>query len=349
MTKIQAISLSHFRNFHTQTFHFDECLTVIVGENAKGKTNLLESVYFIVMGTGFRESREDELVTFKQTNATVKARIENGLQELQFAIYLQAKGELIEKIYTVQNTKQRLFQYKKDTGFVVLFSPEQIRLINGPPDERREYVNTVISLFDTEYKKKLLNYENALRKRNKLLQTQNNLETLKKELLFWNQYLEEQAMYIVKKRKEYVAFLNKNDSVDSRSFSVEYRINKLTTDRLEERLEEERRCKKTLIGPQKDEFIFYQKEKNDRKNLHHYGSRSEQRLVVLWLKLNEIRKLEEWYGQKPILLLDDIFSELDTKNKHLVLHVIKEYQTIMTTTEEELINEIQIQKEVVKL
>jgi len=139
-------------------------------------------------------------------------------------------------------------------------------------------------------------------------------------------------------RTRFVQYLNNHQEKATKPFSISYHSDPCTRDRLREVSALERRFRRTVIGPQKDDFqiFLHESSKGRKKEVHLYGSRSEQRMAIFWLKLNELSYLEELSGIRPILLLDDIFSELDDTNRHLVTNVIKEYQTIATTTEEEI-------------
>lgn len=333
---LSKIILSNFRNFSKADYTFSPSLTVIIGENARGKTSLLESMYVSIFGVGFRESREEELVKWDENQTLVESHFYQNDQKQLFQILLQKRGDVVTKKYYVNKSLQTHFQYLKYQTRAVLFAPEHIEIITGSPDERREYFDKVISAFDLEYRKKLRNYENALRKRNKILEFHKDECTLMEEIKFWNEYLIEHATYITQKRQEYIDYLNSNPKVQNRIFSIQYEKNEFTEDRLKEVYYLERKIRKTRIGPQKDDFVI-RLDDLERKNVQHFGSRSEQRLAIFWLKLNEISYFENHFKIKPILLLDDVFSELDNKNKKLVLDVITNYQTILTTTEEELI------------
>ncbi len=346
---LKKISLKNFRNFVDEKFSFNPFLTIIIGENSRGKTNILEAIHLVIHGEGFRETKEQELLQFEKNNAVVEAMFASGDDKFEFEIHLRKTDLTVNKIFTINKTKRKYFQYRQETPKTVLFSPEQIEIITGSPDGRRKYFNIQLSLYDYEYKKRILNYENALRKRNKILELHRNDVNLKEELSFWNNYLEEQGNYISKKRGEYVDFLNNNKKIDDKEFSMQYLKNEVSKSRFEEVFEIEKRYRKTLIGPQKDDFQIYLKKDKLNKNLHFFGSRSEQRLSVFWLKLNEIKYLEEKFKIKPILLLDDVFSELDLKNKKLVIDLIKKYQTVITTTEIELLELADVPKSVIKL
>lgn len=346
---LKKIALNQFRNVQEISHDIHELLTIILGENARGKTNLLEAIFFSVNGIGFRESKEQELILWDKDNASVQTTFQDGENAINFQIFLHQRGEVTEKKFTVNKSTKTHKQYQEYQTKAVLFAPEHIDIISGSPDKRREYFNKTISLFDYEYKRKLTNYEHALRKRNKILEHHKDVNALQEELIFWNEYLEEQATYITTKRGEYVNYLNEHKKVDGRLFEIEYQKNILTKELLEFGFDDERKWRKTLIGPQKDEFVISLIEDKVKENVHSYGSRSEQRLGVFWLKLNEIRYLEEFFKQKPILLLDDVFSELDVKNKKLVFDLVKSYQTVLTTTENELLELPKIKHSVIRI
>ncbi|MEK7070629.1 MAG: AAA family ATPase, partial [Patescibacteria group bacterium] len=218
---LTSIKLSHFRNFNNREFVFNKSLTIIYGQNARGKTNILESIYFISNGSGFRESKESELLSFdiKIGLGSVEGMYKSTTGSFRNKITLRRQGESVEKIFFVNNTKRRSSQYIEDQIKTVLFSPEQMELITGSPDKRRVYFNRCISFYDPEYKKRVDNYDTALRKRNKVLEMHKDRSAVLKELEYWNDYLIEQANYITKIRQEYILFLNNNPSLDHKSFT----------------------------------------------------------------------------------------------------------------------------------
>lgn len=333
---IQSIYLTYFRNFAKASFTFSPHMSLIVGENARGKTSLLESVYTGVYGTGFRESREVELIQWEQDGGLVETKwIGDGAVEL-FQIQLRKEAEeRVKKTFYVNKTLKSFLQYRKMQTQAVLFAPQHIEVITGSPARRRVYVDTVLSAYDFEYRKKLRNYENALRKRNKVLEQYLSLNQLQEEISFWNDYLVEQAFYLTQKREEYTQYLNKNSKSSGKEFTIEYLKDEFTKDRLIQVHHQELRMRRTVIGPQKDDFILYLHDPT-KKNVSLYGSRSEQRMAIFWLKLQELELFEQASKCKPLLLLDDIFSELDHHNRELVMKMIGRYQTIATTTEEEI-------------
>ena len=335
---LKKINLFNFRNFYKKSFNFSPFVTIVLGENAKGKTNLLEAIYCLSKGKGFREKEEVELINFKRNQAKIEGIFEEKDQQFIYQVLIEQKNKGVIKQYFIDKIKKNWRQFVRLSAKVVLFSPQDLRIIDGSPEERRNYFDRFLAEEDNEYRKKLINYSNALKKRNKLLENfkKENREIFLKELSFWDKYLIEESFYLIEKRKKYCDFLNKNCFVEDKEFFIDYKPNIINKNRLESVFEEEIRQKKTLIGPQRDNFLIFLKNEKE-KNIHLFGSRSEQRLVLFWLKLNEIKYLEEIFKTRPILLLDDLFSEFDQKNRRLILSLIKNYQTIITTTEKEII------------
>jgi len=342
---LKSISLYHFRNFEKEIFKINSHLTAILGDNAHGKTNLLEAIYFILRGEGFRESREEQLIKFDENNSFVEIKlVDKKTKEISnFRIDLTIRGLGLTKTYFLEKTKKGRLSYLKNILPVVLFSPEQIEVIDRTMSFRREYFDKFLSGIDSEYKKKLTNYGQALKKRNKILETGFNSPNLDMELDYWNKLLIDNGAYLIMKRRGYINYLNSNRVIDSKEFEIEYIENKISLERFTESLQKEILIKRTLIGPHRDEYnIFLINKSTSKKDIHIYGSRSEHRLGLFWLKINELKYLEEYFQKKPILLLDDIFSELDHKNQKLIFNLIGSYQTIVTSTEKELMKLINL-------
>lgn len=346
---LKKISLHNFRNFFDLSFNFDENLTIIVGDNSLGKTNLLEAIHFVVLGNGFREEREDELMSFNKEECLVEGSFDFQKSSYRFLIKIKKYQNLINKNYFVDSVKKNHLSYLKEQMNVVLFSPEQVNIIIGAPQLRRDYFNNLISSYDYEYKKRLVNYNSALRKRNKILEKHQYQIDLDRQLDFWNIYMEKEGEYLTRKRSDYIKFLNNNQRLDSKTFNINYIKNEFNSERLRDVFEKEKIIRKTIIGPQKDDFIINISDEELTKDVHHFGSRSEQRLAIFWLKMNELKYFQENFNKQSLLLLDDLFSELDEYNKKLVFSLISKYQTVATTTENKLINKIKISKKIIQL
>lgn len=336
---LKSISFYHFRNFDKKHYKINPFLTAILGDNARGKTNLLEGIYFILKGEGFRESKEEQLIIFNEKNGYVDAKLEDKINKdiSNLRIDLSVGDLGLIKTYFLEKTKKGRYSYLKNLIPVVLFSPEQIEIIDRTMSIRREYFDKFLSGVDPEYKKKLANYNLALRRRNKILENGFNNPNIDAELAYWDKLLINNGSYLILKRHEYIAYLNSNRTIDSKNFELKYLENKISNERLKESLPKELLIKRTMVGPHRDEYnIFLVNKLGEKKDIHLYGSRSEQRLGLFWLKINELVYLERYFNRKPILLLDDIFSELDHHNQKLIFNLIGDYQTVLTSTEKEL-------------
>ncbi|PIZ66318.1 hypothetical protein COY14_00545 [Candidatus Roizmanbacteria bacterium CG_4_10_14_0_2_um_filter_36_9] len=333
---ISAISLTNFRNFKSAKYEFSPNLTLIIGKNALGKTTLLEAIYVAIYGTGFRESREVELVNFDHDDCIIDAEFfkDSTLERFQIRI-LRSVDDRVAKTFYLDKAVKSATKYRKNQTQAVLFAPEQIRIITGSPSRKRKYVDSVISAIDPEYKKSLRLYESAFRRRNKVLERYESEDDLEHELIYWDKLIVDNGVELTTKRKSLIEFINNNPTINGKAFSIEYIPNIITAEKLVTVRDREMRLRRTLIGPQKDDFEI-SLTTNSKKNVSLYGSRSEQRMAVFWLKLNELKLFEEKSKKKPILLLDDIFSELDENNRKLVMKMIGNYQTIATTTEVEI-------------
>lgn len=309
---LQKISLQNFRNYEKRTFEFGD-KTLIVGENGAGKSNIMEAVYLLATGKSFRADREDEMLRYGE----------------QFFRVVGEVGEVGE-IGVTMNEGRKKFEVngvpRRQIDFVgslraVLFCPQDMELVTGSPGNRRRYLDFVISQVDREYHRCLISYEKGLRQRNKLLEMIRENLAHRSQLYFWDKLLIKNGEYITLKRGEYLMDLAEYDkSIISETRLAQYEM-------------EEVAAATTLVGPHRDDFIILKTSRDVSK----YGSRGEQRMAVLGLKQKEI----EYLGGNPLLLLDDIFSELDHKHQEEVMKLVKNYsgQVIMTTTDRHLLPE----------
>ena len=345
---VQSITLHNFRNYTDSTIPLHPQLTIIFGPNAQGKTNLLEGIFTALHAYGFRESKEDELIRWNTNEMYVETVEKEKNTSFLFQIVFRLGNSGLVKKLLIQKAPTHTAHYLEMQTRSVLFAPNHIDIITGTPDMRRNYIDSCILSMNPRYKTILRNYEQALRKRNKVLEHHNNIATLREEIEFWNTYLQQQADVIFSERQQYCTFLNTQPHLEQREYTIAYTANRFTKERCMQYFQDEQRFRRTLIGPQKDDFIIYQIN-HQKQDLHIFGSRSEQRLGVFWLKYNEIRYITEQKKSKPILLLDDVFSELDKVNKELVLRLITQYQTVLTTTEPEIPELTSAEKHIVRL
>ncbi len=344
---LTKLRLQNFRNYKKQEFEFSDKTTLVVGPNTSGKTNLLEGIYLLATGKSFRAGLEQEMIAYDQDLSRVKGRILNK-ERTDLEIIL-TRGEVLgekvaKKKYQVNGVSKRAIDFVGKL-LAVYFGPEDLDLVTNSPSLRRKYLDSVLSQVDREYSRSALSYEKGLRQRNKLLERIREEGASRSQLLFWNQLLIKNGEYITRKREEFIEFVN-SQRFSAFSFQLEYDKSIISPARLEDYAEEEVAAGATLVGPHRDDFSF----KLQKRNLSAFGSRGEQRLAILWLKLCELEFITQAVGERPVLLLDDIFSELDKKHRKLVLEIIPQQQTIITTAEQEMVEKEYLKKiEMVKL
>jgi len=332
---LKEIKLLDFRSYKNKSFQFSSGVNVIWGENATGKTNLLEAIYLLSLGESFRARKVDEMVRFGNEWGRVTGVVKDAEGEKKIEVMV-TKGEVngkrvAKRKFVVDEASKKRVDYVGNLP-VVLFRPEDLGVMSGSPDGRRNFLDEVLFQVDTEYVRSFGVYNQALRRRNKILDAVREGVATKHSLTFWSGLLIKHGQELTEKRSELVGFVN---HLWSRSelfnhLSIEYDKSVVSEKRLEQYKNEELATGYTLVGPHKDDLVVKAKE----KDLGTYGSRGEQRMAILALKMGEVYYLEEFLKEKPILLLDDIFSELDDEHEEEVLRVMEGRQVIVTTADE---------------
>ena len=326
---LSTLILQNFRNYKKKVFNFGEKTTVLSGDNSVGKSNILEAIFLLATGTSFRADRDEEMILYGQEFGRVKGK----MKDKELTVFL-AKP----KRFFINDVAKRKMDFVGNL-LCVLFRPEDIDLVLGSPSLRRQYWDSVLGQVDREYRRCNLSYHKGLRQRNKLLEKIRDGEAERKQLLFWDNLLIKNGEIITQKREEFLEFVNRglkgNRAIGQR---LEYDYSRISPARLEQYADNEVWAGKTLVGPHRDDFKFIVQRKNKAaKDLSIYGSRGEQRMAVLAVKLKEFEFIEVKTGERPVLLLDDIFSELDHENREEVFKLLEKQQTIMTTADEHLI------------
>jgi len=337
---LAKITLQGFRSFAEKvSFTFDPHFTLIIGPNSVGKTNLLEAIYLVSKNQGFREKKSIDLVSRLNDEASVVGEVREGESLTKLEVRLSKKGDEVTKLQYVNNLYKPIKSYRQRAYNVVLFQPDDLQLISGNASLRRQYFDRLLSAVDYEYYRAKTNFEQAVYKRNKTLENKEHYGLLNvQELLrFWDEYLSKQISYLNQERQKIADFFNTESQLNGMRFNLVYQPSPFLDSRNQEQLARELRVRRTSSGPGLDDFYFFRLEGEASKNLAHFGSRSEQRLAVLWLKINELRYFKSKSEFAPLLLMDDIFSELDEKNSERILKVATEYQTIVTTAHLEVI------------
>jgi DNA replication and repair protein RecF len=217
----------------------------------------------------------------------------------------------------------------------VLFRPEDMRLIEGSPARRRQYLDQTLAVAHPEYGHALNVYEASLKRRNRLLDSIREGEAKVEQLAYWDQSVIKNGNILTDYRRDYLTYLSQLQTSFG-EYEMSYNASTISPARLAQHSAAEIALGYTLVGPHKDDFIV----RSQGRDLMKYGSRGEQRLAVLFLKLGNMQYIEKKLGVKPILLLDDIFSELDQEHREEVLKMTKGRQTIITTAEEDVVKMI---------
>lgn len=342
--KIKKILLKNYRNYDNLEIDFNDNLNIIIGDNAQGKTNLLESIYVLAVTKSFLSITDKGLIKFDNKFSMIKGLLDSNNSKDNLEILFNDNG----KVVRINNKEiKKLSDYISKMN-VVIFSTDNIRMFKESPGARRKYFNVQISQMNRRYLKLLNDYNVILRQRNEFLKIINLNKKSDTDYLdiLDNKYVDI-SLEIYNYRNEYVNSINNYlDDVfisitDNNGLKLRYISNmdndrEVLLDKLKKNLNKEIMHKMTLIGPNRDDFCFYL----DNKNLSLYGSQGQIRSAVLALKMSEVLLFTDKVGESPILLLDDMFSELDiNKRNNILRHLINDVQTVITTTDIENISE----------
>lgn len=355
---LQHLHLVHYRNYEEQELHLNRGVNVLIGANGQGKTNLLEAIYYLAAGTNFRGNKDSELIQWEKPYLRLigSMKKEDSERLYDIEVYIDKEKNKQLKINGVKyKGMSELHQYLH----VVLFSPDDLKIVKGAPAERRRYLDVCMSQQDKTYYRLIRDYDRIVQQRNNVLKEIAYHKESKAQLAVWNQYLVEYGSQIIYKRLQYLKLLvpmarkvQQALTSEKERFSVTYhcsmgaigdfsqeQIKALFQRILDQKQGEEIARGTTLWGPHRDDLIFYL----NGMELKKYGSQGQQRTGILSLKLAELQTFYQLHGEYPLLLLDDVMSELDDDRRRFLLHMVKRYkiQTIITGANIELLtNEI---------
>ncbi|MED4884522.1 MULTISPECIES: DNA replication/repair protein RecF [Bacillus] len=343
---MKELVLENFRNYESLQLTFDNKVNVILGENAQGKTNVLEAIYVLAMAKSHRTSNDKDLIRWDEEYAKIEGRVEKRHTSIPLELTISKKGKKAKSNHIEQ---QRLSQYVGNLN-VVMFAPEDLHLVKGSPQVRRRFIDMEIGQISPVYLHDISQYQKVLQQRNHYLkQLQANKQHDKTMLEVLNEQLITLAVKIVQKRFEFIRLLEEwaqpihsGISRGLEKLKIDYRpsIDVLEDDDwskmvevFEEKIssQKEREIERgvTLIGPHRDELVFMV----NGKNVHTFGSQGQQRTTALSVKLAEIELICSEIGEYPVLLLDDVLSELDDfRQSHLLNTIREKVQTFVTTT-----------------
>lgn len=333
---LQSITLQNFRNYTKRQFTFEENVTVFLGPNGIGKTNVLEAIYLLATGDSFKTEKDIQLTTFEKEITRVTGKTVNETLEV-----VLASGDLanntFSKRYLVNGVARRVADFAGHIT-VVLFSPADLDIVTGSPGQRRRFLDQTISQVDHEYRISLASYTKAIRQRNALLEQARETGVHNAKLFsYWDQLVITHGNILTKKREEFIEFSNAH-AKEIMNMTIVYDRSEISIERLEKYAKAEIGAGVTLVGPHRDDFYInmYDKKKQPH-DLKFFGSRGQQRLGMLQLKLLQLAFMEKATLIRPLLLLDDIFSELDENHIDLVFKMTEKQQTFLTTTHEEFL------------
>jgi DNA replication and repair protein RecF len=347
--RIETLQLKNYRNYAQLHLDLDPNINLFVGDNAQGKTNLLEAMGFLASGRSFRTRNEQELVQWGEKSCAVGGTVSWRLGRQKLNVSYDAESK--KKTYTEGGV---LTERKSYVGKLVpvLFTPEDLSLVKGSPQVRRKFFDEEISKVSPLYEYELARYHQIIRQRNFLLKKNRGKIVATQEMESWNEQLARQGSIILHKRLSAIhriGLLSRltHRNLTGRDESLEITYHSLVTFEesaeketiyqalllgIEEKKKEEARFGQTLVGPHRDDAIFCINGKNARL----FASQGQQRTLVLALKLAELEYVKGETGEFPILLFDDVFSELDERRRSLLVEAIDgRVQTFITGTEAE--------------
>jgi len=338
---INSLILNNYRNYLEEHFEFINGTNILIGDNGEGKTNVLEAIYMGSIGRSFRTNREVEVIKFNEEFASI---------DIAFDSY--GRKQTINYIISNKNKKQiklngiKIKKLSELFGkiFVVKFSPDDMEIIKGEPSTRRKYIDIFLSQIKPQYVYNLSQYYKVLEQKNTLLKTD---RVNSDELDIWNEKLADLNFAIAKDRQEvihkiYPHFLKYNLEIsdDKENVEINYvsQVKDLSREEIYQKLKEAAKNDifkgHATIGIHRDDYRVIANDKDISK----YGSQGQIRTAVLSLKLTERELIQEIKGEEPILLLDDVLSELDTNRKEFLINKISTCQVFITSTDLEKIN-----------
>lgn len=340
--KIKSVKLVSFRNYDYQIVDFPMQITLVSGTNGQGKTNLVESVVVAATTKSPRTSNMSELVKDGAAETLVEILLDRKFGQMNLSFTINAKGE--KKFFINSNPVSKMSDVFGNL-VVVYFSPDDLKIVSASPDKRRDFMDTDISELSGSYYNLIQRYNKVLLQRNKLLKTERDRALLLAQIGVWDEQLAQIASLIIKTRKSFIEKLKvpakealKYISSSKDDLEIEYvgvkgtsaeEIKEELLKSLKFNLERDIELGYTSVGPHRDDIYF----ELNGKDARNFASQGQQRSIVLALKFAELEIFEKELGEEPILVLDDVFSELDTTRQRRLYEKMSKYQTIITGTQ----------------
>ena len=332
---IESLELNNFRNYRSLSIELDKGTNILYGDNAQGKTNILEAIYIAGTTKSHKGSKDREVIYFDEEESHIRMKVHKEIMDYQIDMHLKkskSKGIAINGI-PIRKASE-LFGVVN----LVFFSPQDLNIIKDGPGERRRFIDFELSQIDSIYLNDLTNYNKCLNQRNKLLKDFYFQPSLLSTIDVWDEQLVYYGQKIIKRRISFISDLNeiikpihnkltggKEDIYLSYEPNIEEEKYK---EQLKKCRENDIKLKTTSVGPHRDDLCVTVNGIDIRK----YGSQGQQRTAALSLKLSEIDLVKKVIKDTPVLLLDDVLSELDSNRQNYLLSSIKDIQTIITCT-----------------
>ncbi|MDD2352448.1 MAG: DNA replication/repair protein RecF [Atribacterota bacterium] len=370
---VKKIRLINFRNILDLSVDFDNSLNIFIGNNAQGKTNLVESIFTLMKGKSYRTTNDENLINWNENKSYILGEVQKKEENYKISILLQnisnddKQTVKLKKVIKINKKYQRRDDLFKKFN-PVIFTPEDLQIIKSSPLIRRKFLDEVIISINLVYNKYLRNYNRILYQRNTLLKSGKNINKIDKQLIIWDQKIIELGTIIILNRIKTLQKINQKAKIfhqmmteNKETIKLKYNSNvledytddkeeiyKIIENKLKESREKDFQLKMTTIGPHRDDYYIM----NNTINLGVYGSQGQQRTAALSLKLAELELLKEQENEYPVLLLDDVMSELDPERRFFLLKLITErsVQTFITNIildelkELEVVNNLKIFK-----
>lgn len=334
---IKKLTLSNFRNYENAVFNFTDGINILVGDNAQGKTNSAEAVFYLCTGYSPRASKDKQVIRYGQKQAKIEGVCSSRFGELEVSIeFKQTKKDVF-----VNGVKLSKIGELMGNVNSVFFNPGELKLIQQSPEDRRRFMDISLSQMDKKYFYTLQKYRKILEQRNDLLKSP-DLDAVRETLPLWDRELALSAVEIIEKRKSFIASLEPfvkdyhqkitdGDDIELTLETPHYTgggVEELIT-AYAERVEKDLILGYTTVGPHRDDI----KIKVNGEDVRVFGSQGQQRTAALSLKLGEVSVMKNAFGEYPVLILDDALSELDLGRRKRLIALLSGFQTLITLTE----------------
>ncbi len=332
---IKKIKIKNFRNYNEQEINLEKNINIFYGQNAQGKTNIIEAIFLCSLGKSFRAKKDNEMIKINERNSLIEIEYEKSDRDGKIKIELGNKKNIYINGIKIKKLSELLGNLN-----IVIFTPDDISILKGGPENRRKFLDIMISQLRPNYMHILSLYVNTIKQRNNYLKQIKEENKDEKLLEIWDEKLADYAIKICEYREEFInkiinkiKIIHKNITNNKEEIKLEYITECKNREKYLQLLKERRKLDIikgfTTKGVHRDDFVIY----INNKEINIYGSQGQNRTAMLSLKLAELQVINDEIGEYPILLLDDFMSELDKTRRKNFLENIENTQVIITGTE----------------